>query len=137
MKFTVSCFVRVKDLKTKVRIVEFLERIGYKFSNKNSILNMKCYCIICYNDIVYGCDYPSGCLQESFNCAEHIDLFLSIAALSNEQDTMQWFISNKNEWVRCEREKFYKEHLTVTWRDWHKSTISELIERAEQNNKFM
>lgn len=132
MKFTVPCFVTVKTLNDKIRIVEFLERIGYNFSNKDTILNTNYDHIICYNNMVYGCDYPSGCLQESVNCDSDIDLFLAIAPLSEEQDYMQWFVTNKDEWVRCEKEKFYQEHLTITWRDWHKATFDEIIKYKEK-----
>lgn len=132
MKFIVPCFVTIKTLNDKIRIVEFLERIGYNFSNKDTILNTNYDRIICYNDTVYGCDYPSGCLQESFDCKTDIDLFLAVAPLSKEQDYMQWFVTNKDEWVRCEREKFYQEHLTNTWRDWHKATFYEIIDYTEK-----
>lgn len=126
-----SCITLTSETNTttmKEMLISFLERCGYKVSNKDAILKTNYDKIICYDSTVYGCDYPSGVIQDCYDCGTNIGLFTSIAPMSDDTDYMQLYITNKGELVRCEKQHFYEEPLTKTWREWHKATLDEIIE---------
>lgn len=64
---------------------------------------------------------------DEIDCGENEELFFALIALRDDNDYMQWFVNNKNEFIKCERKYFHQEHLTIVFRDWHKATVNELI----------
>ena len=128
MGFTQPCFIR----KNTPELRKKLEELGYTNTPSG-----KGEWFIPIEELEYLVTYPiSGCYQgcngywyeDDFDCGTNEELFLALVALRDDSDYMQWFVTEKGEWVKCEREHFYQEHLTKTWRTWHKATIEEIIE---------
>lgn len=74
---------------------------------------------------------PRG--EHYINCGENEDLFLAIAALRNDTDYMQWFVSDgavdgqncqSEWWIQSTQDKFVSQDSKITWR---KATEEELI----------
>ena len=89
--FIQPCFIRKNTLELR----EKLEELGYKYSTTGGIKS---------NSIVvsFGCIfdiYPIDTIKRGFNncvdCETNEELFLALAALRNDSDYMQWFVSPK------------------------------------------
>ena len=120
MTFTTPCFVRVENPEKRKELIEWLERIGYHvcscclFDGWNTL---HCRGIdrlkIAYE--VHGiCDYDeetrysidqfkaenADSKHPAVDCGENIELFKALAAMNDENDREQWFVSNEgSEWA--------------------------------------
>ena len=127
MTFTQPCFIRKNTPKLRTK----LEELDYnQIPNGRGIWNIPIEELSCLKTIdgdLY-CGVNGRWESISIDCGTNEELFLALAALRDDSDYMQWFVTEKGEWVKCEREHFYQEHLTKTWRTWHKATVEEIIE---------
>ena len=132
MAFTQPSFIR----KNTPELRKKLKELGYEFNGADHI-ELDCIVTFPHHD-TFGVftAYHFNIYDDSFktvwkgyiDCGTNEELFLALAALRDDSDYMQWFVTEKDEWVKCEREHFYQEHLTKTWRTWHKATVEEIIE---------
>lgn len=99
---------------------------GYAHSDE-----LKMYYIVFDGYFTFSGWEPRG--EHYVNCHSNEDLFLAIAALRNDSDYMQWFISegavdgsgNPVEWwVQCTSDKFTSTDTNIKWR---KANVDELI----------
>ena len=148
--FTQECFIRnnTKSLQYK------LEKLGYKKSvffqgdlpfiyvGDSNTLGAE------YNEANYDAPILFHTNNSKIDCGTNEELFLAIAALRDDSDYMQWFVSKgwkdgfgnvEDKWVLCDQDtleyfgavnnspntynrKKYPEF------GWHKATVKELIE---------
>ena len=151
MTFTTPCFVRVENPEKRKELIEWLERIGYHvcscclFDGWNTL---HCRGIdrlkIAYE--VHGiCDYDeetrystdqfkaenADSKHPAVDCGENIELFKALAAMNDENDREQWFVSNEgSEWAICK--KTLNVYSGVLCR---KATAEEIVEYFKNNEK--
>jgi hypothetical protein len=130
--FTQSCFIKKNTPELKKK----LEELGYKYST---------VCGIKSNNIVVslGCIfdiYPVDTIKRGFNncidCEANEKLFLALAALRDDNDYMQWFISDKTkQFYKCTSNKFdWQQEEIANWlccisvEYFRKATVEEIIE---------
>lgn len=123
MGFTTPCFI----LKNTLQLREKLEGLGYRIGNEYCIDNNF---LATDNNEMFGIENPY--LPEECNgyiyCGFNEELFLAIAALRDDTDKFQWFISPERVWVY---NKDYDSILEVSLK-WHKATVNELIEHFKE-----
>lgn len=80
MKFKQRCFIR----KNTDELKEYLEKLGYEIVPlaEDSVLE-------CHGDQVFSWDYSGS----GIDCGVNEDLFKALAAINDETDYMQWFVS--------------------------------------------
>ena len=134
MIFTKACFIRknTPELRNK------LKELGYEPSERVSNDNELC--------LATGMDKFTTIKNETFdscnphttwNCAGRIDcndneeLFLAIAAIRNDTDIYQWFISPQGFFVFNDSHKDISKLPPFKWR---KATIEELIEYFKEDS---
>ena len=133
--FVKSCFVRSNS----IELIRKLEHIGYTFSgigNYSSpiIATTKItseYSLISdYSIDTTNPHHTWNCVGR-IDCDENEDLFLAIAALRDDTDENQWFMSDEGTF------KFNKDNIfnigmsnytNYNFTHWHKATVNELIE---------
>ena len=124
--FTQKCFIR----KNTPELVKKLEELGYKalFSARNGYGKY----LYAFNGTVVGGEYNAYDEKTGFiDCGTNEELFLAIAALRDDSDKFQYF-TNGVFWIKCsqlelkhELDNNYEEFCVA---DFHKATVSELIE---------
>ena len=124
MNFKYSAFVKIADSQKRKEVIEFLEGLGYELDyncNKSGTVIIKTYEKCIYN-ILYPSNYKDGV---TFDCGENIELFEAIAAINDENDFMQWFVSFDygEDWMLS-----FQERLYINNTDWRKATPEQLIE---------
>lgn len=132
MAFTTAAFIR----KNNPELREKLKGMGYidKTIKGNPILYANPIGAFYSTDV----HYPSFRLMHKenvFDCKENEVLFIAITAIQDTSDYMQWF-TNGISWYLCESVRFKnsslfdKEYSTQIkdGSDYHKATISELLE---------
>ena len=126
MGFTTPCFI----LKNTLQLRAKLEGLGYRIGNKYYIDNNF---LATDNNEMFGIEEPY--LPEECNgyihCGTNEKLFLAIAALRDDTDKYQWFISPEGVWVY---NKDYDSILEVSLK-WHKATVNELIEHFKDKKE--
>lgn len=138
--FTTPCFIR----KNNERLRSTLEELGYIVPQeiKGSITEDNDSDYFIRTDIdTYSVDvvHPTcltddGGWEDYVDCGTNEELFLAIAALRDDSDIDQWFVSNckgyKEECFFCEENKIENTILCydLTFTDYHKATVEELIE---------
>jgi hypothetical protein len=109
MKFTTPCFVRVKDMEERKKLIEWLKDIGRieRFYIEDDgtpvygdiIVVNKGISFIEVNDYwLYAAtesEYPNKCID----CGTNMPLFKALAAMNDENGNEQWFI-DENEWAK-------------------------------------
>lgn len=136
MGFTTPCFIRknTKELRKE------LEELGYEILNSgDTTLDAHNYdgkgnhksieegkAIITSYGNLYGVVYDVDTVTKKgrIDCGINEELFLAIAALRDNTDKFQWFISPEGDWVY---NKGYDSILEVSLK-WHKASVNELIE---------
>ena len=138
--FTTPCFIKVNQQ----NITDYLDYIGYT-------LNPKCNIdigdiIVCDKQTYYTThDIDSIGEINAIDCDTNAKLFMSIAALNNNSDYMQWFVTDADQaWVNqgmyapkgsfelCLTKDRYNgqdEWLSSIVVPAHKATVEELIEK--------
>lgn len=92
MKFTQPCFVRVEDAEERKELIEWCQEIGRSgiFIKEAQIRNY----IWAGSENSYQLrdDIPSN-NPYMINCGTNIDLFKALAAMNDENDREQWFLT--------------------------------------------
>lgn len=132
MVFIKACFIR----KNTPELRDKLKELGYEPSERVSNDNELC--------LATGMDKFTTIKNETFdscnphttwNCAGRIDcnyneeLFLAIAAIRNDTDVNQWFVSPEGIFVFNKKYEYISE-VSLKWR---KATVEELIEYFKED----
>lgn len=151
MKFTTPCFVRINNPDKRKELTEWLKGIGYHvcscclFDGWNTL---HCRGIdrlkIAYE--VHGiCDYDEETRYSidqfkaenvekrnpSYDCGENVELFKALAAMNNENDMEQIFISERGLYIRCLRN-----NANIDWLGkLRKATAEEIVEYFKNNEQ--
>lgn len=140
--FTTPCFIRKNTLELRKK----LEELGYKFSGTDHI-ELDCIVTFPHHDTfsVFTA-YHFNIYDDNFktvwkgyiDCGTNEELFLALAALRDDTNENQWFISNvdiftecyNNEWRLYENwyNTFTIEDLNSEISPIRKATIEEIIE---------
>lgn len=131
MTFTTPCFVRVENPEKRKELIEWLEGIGYKLEylrNDGVIVLTSENRVYVYGEALYRVikvDY------DAIDCGTDIKLFKALAAMNEENDREQWFVSNEgSEWAICK--KTLNVYSGVLCR---KATAEEIVEYFKNNEK--
>lgn len=137
--FIQDCFIKVHTPELR----EYLKDLGYK------VLNFKNAPYLVRDDGYDGQEefqdsYEIKSYSDQIDCGENIELFKAIAALRNDSDYMQWFVTDADQaWVNqgmyapkgsfelCLTKDRYNgqdERLSSRVIPAHKATVEELIE---------
>lgn len=132
MAFTQPCFIK----KITTELKEKLKELGYKDVGKVRYYGESQY-IYCEGRVFY----ESPCIIEAryntfIDCGDNEELFLAIAALRDDSDYMQWFVSPKTHIRRLPgcfgqvigMDGHYKEIVGYEWHK-HENNDNALTER--------
>lgn len=124
MTFTTPCFVRVENPEKRKELTEWLESLGYRLEylrNDGVAVLTSENRVYVYGEVVYEIiksDY------DTIDCGANIELFKALAAMNDENDREQWFVSNEgSEWAICK--KMLNVYSGVLCR---KATAEEIVE---------
>lgn len=150
MKFTTSCFVRVRDVEKRRDLIRWCEdEIGRDGGFPVGADWVIGEFVLCLN-ATYCCDREeliSMIDDTTIDCGENIELFKALAAMNYENDMQQLFICDAYAdmgcvmWHLCEETKF--KHYYVEWEDgetdirsyFRKATTDEIIEYFKTRGK--
>lgn len=131
--FIQPCFIQ----KCTPALIEKLVELGYKIMGKTTLS----YGIFCNNGKIKICstnEQPSIKDKNFIQCYDNEELFLALAALRDETDKKQWFISNVDIFTECynnEWRLYENWHNIFTIEDLNskippirKATVKEIIE---------
>ena len=98
MTFTTSCFVRVENPEKRKELIEWLEGIGYTHF---PFIHDSCLIATDSDGRIWLTDAN---MDGAYDCQTDTDLFKALAAMNDENDREQWFVSNKgSEWAICKK----------------------------------
>lgn len=134
MGFTTPCFIRKNTQELRKKLIE----LGYKSSRVIDDNEELCLAtgLNKYTHITNDM-FDSKDPHITWNCAGRIDcgtneeLFLALAALRDDTDKFQWFISPEGIWVY---NKDNDSILEVSLK-WRKATVDELIEHFKTKDE--
>lgn len=148
--FTTPCFIR----KNTPELREKLEKLGYKcskiffedfYSCIATAINDKCstYTTITYEMFNTKDPYSTWNCAGRIDCGTNEELFLAIAALRDDSDINQWFVTeeemhwlNQDTWMPIGSFIFsYVDNYTDIDGKVHKATVEELISHFKYENK--
>ena len=135
--FTTPCFLRhnTKDLIGK------LKDLGYRpYSDDNIPYD---WCIVTSfvgenNDVPYAgiwSNSPDPRCYNPIDCGNNEDLFLAIAALRDDSDKDQWFVSLEGHFFQSKDDVFnvgMANYIHFFPTRWHKATVEELIKQFKE-----
>ena len=132
--FIQPCFIQ----KCTPALIEKLVGLGYKIVGKTT-LSLGRYGIFCNNGKIKICstnEQPSIKDKDFIQCYDNDDLFLEFAALRDDSDYMQWFVSPKTHTKRLSgcfgqvigMDGHYKEIVGYEWHRYENNDIA-LTER--------
>lgn len=126
MGFTTPCFIRKNTPELRKKLGELGYKVGYEAYINDAFLATD-------NNEMFGIDEPYRPEQchGHIHCGTNEKLFLAIAALRDDTDKYQWFISPEGVWVY---NKDYDSILEVSLK-WHKATVNELIEHFKDKKE--
>ena len=150
MKFTTPCFVYVKDVAERKKLMAQLKVIGYRvcvcstFYHNNTI-----HCsmierngVLCPEvhgvpdvdiDGEYGLEQflyeNSKSDNPSYNCGNNIELFKALAAMNDGNDREQWFIE-EGRMFKCTSDKI--NNYSYHWLTTRKATAEEIVEHFKK-----
>lgn len=137
--FTQSCLIRknTEEIRDKIR------KLGYKIASKTHFEERR-RGVLCRSKLAIG--IPDDCYEFSLDkylkdnpniidCGTNEQLFLALAALSDDSDYMQYF-TNGTDFILCDREDWIDmysvlcsgAYTTPDLDEFHKATPQELIE---------
>ena len=138
MKFTTPCFVRVEDAGKRKEMTEWLKGIGYTV----------CRCCFFDGSWVHGIpDYDEDTGSNigwfkaedadkeypSYDCGEDIELFKALAAMNDENDNEQYFVTELAGSSYCvHKNRNTNIAYSLTCR---KATVAEIIEHFKKSEK--
>lgn len=106
MTFTTPCFVRVENPEKRKELFEWLCEIGYIAAYRIDkyypvvVTGLTKECVdIAPESTIEGLEYYG-----MIDCGENTELFKALAAMNDENDREQWFVSNEgSEWAICKK----------------------------------
>lgn len=111
MTFTTPCFVRVENPEKRNNLREWAKNIGYNFVDVTGIesdySDPQPYIEVFPHS--FRSTTPQGnsfyvASRKAIDCGENIELFKALAAMNDENDREQWFVSNEgSEWAICKK----------------------------------
>lgn len=121
MGFTTPCFIRKSTYKLMYRLNELGYRLfGCELNEDLCIFTepeYRLYSVEFFSKI----SHPDE--TDSIDCGTNEDLFLALAALRDDTDKFQWFISPEGIWAYNKN----NDSISVSPK-WRKATVNELIE---------
>lgn len=139
MKFTTPCFVRVENADERKELIEWLESIGYLFNDCyngarsvavspfsiTKIVKVETRAETGFIDVVDTTDF-------GIDCGTDVELFKGLAAMNDENDRDQWFVTVFAGSSWCIHKGFNNEAITpLTCR---KATAGEIISHFKKKN---
>lgn len=100
MKFTTPCFVCVEDLDKRDALIDWCASIGYD-TNKWKV-SPKVRYVFCGAYFAGRCGEKAlaSLPHNSIDCGENVELFKALAAMNDENDREQWFVTKEVQaWV--------------------------------------
>lgn len=133
--FKQSAFVRVEDHDLRKELCEWLIRIGYNTPETWTDKRLdQCKTIRIDVDKVFRtlqCDVSifSNC-SRFIDCGTSIPMLKALAALRDDSDYMQWFITTKGKWVlsKYEHKRCNSQYAGVWKQICRKATPAEIVE---------
>lgn len=111
MTFTTPCFVRVENPEKRNNLREWAKNIGYNFVDvagiESDYSDPQPYIEVFPHS--FRSTTPQGnsfyvASRKAIDCGENIELFKALAAMNDENDLEQWFVSNEgSEWAICKK----------------------------------
>ena len=111
MTFTTPCFVRIENPEKRNNLREWAKNIGYNFVDvagiESDYSDPQPYIEVFPHS--FRSTTPQGnsfyvASRKAIDCGENIELFKALAAMNDENDLEQWFVSNKgSEWAICKK----------------------------------
>lgn len=121
MGFTTSCFIRKSTYKLMYRLNELGYRLfGCELNEDLCIFTEPEYRLY---SVEFFSNIPHPDETDSIDCGTNEELFLALAALRDDTDKFQWFISPEGIWVYNKN----NDSISVSPK-WRKATVDELIE---------
>lgn len=121
MGFTTPCFIRKSTYKLMYRLNELGYRLfGCELNEDLCIFTEPEYRLY---SVEFFSNIPHPDETDSIDCGTNEDLFLALAALRDDTDKFQWFISPEGIWAYNKN----NDSISVSPK-WRKATINELIE---------
>ena len=121
MGFTTSCFIRKSPYKLMNRLNELGYRLfGCELNEDLCIFTEPEYRLY---SVEFFSNIPHPDETDSIDCGTNEDLFLALAALRDDTDKFQWFISPEGIWAYNKN----NDSISVSPK-WRKATVNELIE---------
>lgn len=123
--FKQPAFVRVDDPHRRKELCEWLEDIGYKFgfgAYDDSYPIVISYAHI--NKYIYSDIGPSK--DVAIDCGTNLLMYREMAALRDDSDVRQWFVSPGGCWCLCSYRSWTDDNLLSA--AWHKATPAEIVE---------
>lgn len=138
MTFTTPCFVRIENPEKRNNLREWAKNIGYNFVDvagiESDYSDPQPYIEVFPHS--FRSTTPQGnsfyvASRKAIDCGENIELFKALAAMNDENDLEQWFVSNEgSEWAICK--KTLNVYSGVLCR---KATAEEIIEYFKNKEK--
>lgn len=121
MGFTTPCFIRKSTYKLMYRLNELGYRLfGCELNEDLCIFTEPEYRLY---SVEFFSNIPHPDETDSIDCGTNEELFLALAALRDDTDKFQWFISPEGIWVYNKN----NDSISVSPK-WRKATVDELIE---------
>lgn len=122
MGFTTPCFIRKSTYKLMYRLNELGYRLlfGCELNEDLCIFTKPEYRLY---SVEFFSNIPHPDETDSIDCGTNEDLFLALAALRDDTDKFQWFISPEGIWAYNKN----NDSISVSPK-WRKATVDELIE---------
>lgn len=135
IKFITPCFVRVKDAKKRTDLFKWLFDIGYagrhqiNMANSIIVVGLEDGCV----DVVH-CNTSDGLAAYGLiDCGENIGLFKALAAMNDENDNEQYFVTELAGSSYCvHKNRNTNLAYSLTCR---KATVAEIIEYFKKREK--
>ena len=121
MGFTTPCFIRKSTYKLMYRLNELGYRLfGCELNEDLCIFTETEYRLY---SVEFFSNIPHHDETDSIDCGTNEDLFLALAAVRDDTDKFQWFISPEGIWAYNKN----NDSISVSPK-WRKATVDELIE---------
>jgi hypothetical protein len=136
--FLHSCFIR----KNTPELRQYLDNIGYNYGGKVSKFEQPY--LYCSLDKYFECNSFPARYHRIIDCEENEELFLAVAALSDDTDYMQWFKIPNTKYVPipgyCGQQGTNGYQQIITSIEYHKhdkkdNSITEKIKFAEEEGE--
>lgn len=147
MGFTTPCFIRKNTPELRDKLVRLGYKIGYERYINDDFLATD-------NDEMFGIDvpYPPEQCNGYIHCGTNEALFLVIAALKDDTDENQWFVTdsplsvsyddavgNDHYFTEPKGSVFFWDinwmHATIISGNYHKATVEELMEHFKDKEE--